>query len=247
MCGFHAARDHRLRHRRRIRRIRAPAGLSAPPASTGAFHQSGRPGRTDGRERPRLASGGPRAPRQRGLVVGTGNIGLLAILVARAKGARQIIAVGKYPPRQDLARAYGAQLVLEPDDARLQDLILERTEGLGAALVLEAAGTPSSLRTAVAAARKGGKIVVLGVFQEEVALDYRTILLHEKQIIGSLIYQRADFADAMRLLARGEVDTRRHITGEIPLDTIVSGGFVPLVEKKADHIKLHVLPEEGGS
>jgi (R,R)-butanediol dehydrogenase/meso-butanediol dehydrogenase/diacetyl reductase len=179
------------------------------------------------------------------VVVGTGNIGLLAILVARAKGARQIIAVGKYPPRQDLARAYGAQLVLEPDDARLQDLILERTEGLGATLVLEAAGTPSSLRTAVAAARKGGKIVVLGVFQEEVALDYRTILLHEKQIIGSLIYQRADFADAMRLLARGEVDTRRHITGEIPLEAIIPRGFVPLSEKRAEHIKIQVcLPKE---
>ena len=53
--------------------------------------------------------------------------------------------------------------------------------------------------------------------------------------------------DALRLLARGEADTRRHITGEIPLDTIVSGGFVPLVEKKADHIKIHVIPEEGGS
>src|SRR3972149_127039 len=114
--------------------------------------------------------------------------------------------------------------------------------GLGAAWVLEAAGTPSSLRTAVAAARKGGKIVVLGVFQEEVALDYRTILLHEKQIIGSVIYQRQDFADALRLLARGEVDTRRHVTGEIPLEAIVSRGFVPLTEKRAEHIKIQVYP-----
>lgn len=77
------------------------------------------------------------------------------------------------------------------------------------------------------------------------ALDYRTILLHEKQIIGSLIYQRQDFADALRLLARGEVDTRRHITGEIPLEAIIPRGFVPLSEKRAEHIKIQVcLPEE---
>jgi (R,R)-butanediol dehydrogenase/meso-butanediol dehydrogenase/diacetyl reductase len=176
------------------------------------------------------------------VVVGTGNIGLLAIVVARAKGARQIIAVGKYAPRQELALAYGAALVLEPVDPRLGERILERTDGLGAALVLEAAGTPSSLRTAVGAARKGGKIVVLGVFQEEVALDYRTILLHEKQIIGSVIYQRQDFADAIRLLTRGEVHARRHITGEIPLDAIVPRGFVPLTEKRAEHIKIQVYP-----
>lgn len=176
------------------------------------------------------------------VVVGTGNIGLLAIVVARAQGARQIIAVGKYAPRQELALAYGAALVLEPDDPRLGERILERTDGLGAALVLEAAGTPSSLRTAVGAARKGGKILVLGVFQEEVALDYRTILLHEKQIIGSVIYQRQDFVDAIRLLARGEVHARRHITGEIPLDAIVARGFVPLTEKRAEHIKIQVYP-----
>lgn len=177
------------------------------------------------------------------VVVGIGNIGLLAIVVAKAKGARQIIAIGKYAPRQELALAYGAGLVLEPDDAGLQDRIVEQTDGLGAALVLEAAGTPGSLRTAVAAARKGGKIVVFGVFHEEVTLDYRTILLHEKQIIGSVIYQRQDFADAIRILTRGEVDTRRHITDEIALDAIVSRGFVPLSERRAEHIKIHVYPD----
>lgn len=177
------------------------------------------------------------------VVVGIGNIGLLAVLVAKAKGASQIIAIGKYAPRQELVLAYGASVVLEPDDPRLEARILERTEGLGAALVVEAAGTPSSLRTAVAVARKGGKIVVLGVFHEEVALDYRSILLHEKQILGSLIYQRKDFAEAMRILARGVVDTRRHITGEILLEAIVARGFLPLSETKAQHIKIQVYPE----
>ncbi len=105
------------------------------------------------------------------VVVGIGNIGLLALLVAKARGVRHIIAIGKYAPRQALAYAYGAALVLEPDDPQLQTRVLEGTNGLGAELVLEAAGTPSSLRTAVAVARKGGKIVVLGVFHEEVALD----------------------------------------------------------------------------
>jgi (R,R)-butanediol dehydrogenase/meso-butanediol dehydrogenase/diacetyl reductase len=176
------------------------------------------------------------------VIVGIGNIGLLAILVARARGARHIIAIGKYAPRQELALVYGASLVLAPDDPQLQKRILAHTDGLGAELVLEAAGTPSSLRTAVAAARKGGKIVVLGVFHEEVALDYRMILLTEKHIIGSLIYQRQDFADAMAILADGGVDRRRHITAEIPLHNIVTHGFLPLSEHKAAHIKIQVEP-----
>jgi (R,R)-butanediol dehydrogenase/meso-butanediol dehydrogenase/diacetyl reductase len=82
------------------------------------------------------------------VVVGIGNIGLLAIVTARARGARQIIAIGKYPARQELALAYGASLVLAPEAPQLQQRILEHTDGLGAELVLEAAGTPSSLRGA---------------------------------------------------------------------------------------------------
>jgi threonine dehydrogenase-like Zn-dependent dehydrogenase len=46
------------------------------------------------------------------VVVGIGNIGLLAILAAKALGAKQIIAIGKYAPRQELARIYGASAVL---------------------------------------------------------------------------------------------------------------------------------------
>lgn len=54
------------------------------------------------------------------VVVGIGNIGLLAVLVAKARGAKQIIAIGKYAPRQALAERYGASLILSPDDPKLQ-------------------------------------------------------------------------------------------------------------------------------
>jgi len=173
------------------------------------------------------------------LVVGIGNIGLLAILAAHAGGARRIVAVGKYPLRQELARRYGAAVVLGPDDPRLRERIVEETDGLGAEVALEAAGTPSSLRTAIAGARKGGRIVVLGVIREEVPLDYRGILMNEKHILGSIIYQRRDFADAIEILTRWGVDPR-HITVTIPLDDIVTRGFVPLTERPADFVKVRV-------
>ena len=178
------------------------------------------------------------------VVVGIGNIGLLAILAARALGAQDIIAIGKYAPRQELARHYGASLVLEPQDPALQTRILERSNGLGAALVIEAAGSASSLRTAVDVARKGGKIVILGVFHQDVALDYRSILMMEKQLIGSVIYQRQDFAEAMNIIAQSNIDPARHITAELPLSDIVSHGFIPLCEDKAAHIKIQIHPND---
>jgi threonine dehydrogenase-like Zn-dependent dehydrogenase len=131
---------------------------------------------------------------------------------------------------------------LEPNDPHLQARILEHTNGLGAALVLEAAGTPSSLETAVAVARKGGKIVILGVLHEAVALNFRMVQLMEKHLLGSVIYQRQDFADAIQILAGGGLEPERHITAEIPLHAIVSHGFVPLSEQRAAHIKIYVYP-----
>jgi (R,R)-butanediol dehydrogenase/meso-butanediol dehydrogenase/diacetyl reductase len=174
--------------------------------------------------------------------VGLGNIGLLAIAVARARGAGDIIAVGKYAPRQQLARAYGAAVVIEPDDPRLVARIHERTGGLGAALVFEAAGTATSLLTAVDAARKGGKVVLLGVHHEAVALDWRRVLMNEQQIIGSLIYRRDDFAEAIGILGGGAIDLDRHVTGTIPLADIVPRGFVDLIDRRAAHVKIQVRP-----
>jgi len=175
------------------------------------------------------------------VVVGLGNIGLLAVRAARAKGARRIIAVGKYATRQALARAYGASLVLEPDAPGLIERIREATDGLGADLVIEAAGSLSSLRMAVGMACKGGTIVVLGVMHKEIALDYRAILMNEQRILGSIIYRRPDFAEAIEIITRDGIDPR-HVTDTIALEDIVRRGFVPLTERRGEHVKIQVRP-----
>ena len=94
----------------------------------------------------------------------------------------------------------------------------------------------------MACARKGGKILLLGVLHEPVALDYKAILMEEKQIIGSIIYRRPDFAEAVTILSRAGIHARRHITAEIRLDQIVSDGLEPLARSKAQHIKIQVCP-----
>ena len=175
------------------------------------------------------------------VVIGLGNIGLLAVRTARAKGASRIIAVGKYSARQDLARAYGASTVLDPGQPGLVERVREATGGLGADLVLEAAGAPTSLATAVGLACKGGTIVVLGVMHEPVALDYRQILMNEQRILGSIIYRRPDFAEALEILAREGADPR-HVTGTIPLEDIVDHGLVPLAERRGEQLKILVAP-----
>jgi hypothetical protein len=61
--------------------------------------------------------------------------------------------------------------------------------------------------------------------------------------MGSIIYQRQDFADAIAILGTGDIDLKHHITSEVLLRDIVTGGFLPLSESKADHIKIQVMPQ----
>ena len=108
--------------------------------------------------------------------------------------------------------------------------------------MLLTAGISPPSSTAVACARKGGTIVLLGIMHEPVTLDYKAILMEEKQILGSIIYRPPDFAEAIGILARAGIDPSRHITAEIPLDRIVTDGLEPLARSKAGHIKIQVCP-----
>ena len=108
--------------------------------------------------------------------------------------------------------------------------------------MLEAAGTPASLRTAVACARKGGKIVLLGVMHEAVALDYKAILMEEKQILGSIIYQRSDFEQAIEILTGSGIDAARHVTARFPWTGSCPGPGAAGPEQ-GRHIKIQVLTD----
>jgi threonine dehydrogenase-like Zn-dependent dehydrogenase len=66
--------------------------------------------------------------------------------------------------------------------------------------------------------------------------------MNEQQIIGSIIYRHDDFADALSILTTTGIDLPRHVTATIPLGEIVPGGFVPLIERRAEHVKIQVRP-----
>ena len=66
--------------------------------------------------------------------------------------------------------------------------------------------------------------------------------MNEQQIIGSIIYRRDDFAEAIGILGGATIDLGRHVTGTIPLDAIVPRGFVDLIDRRAEHVKVQVRP-----
>jgi 2-desacetyl-2-hydroxyethyl bacteriochlorophyllide A dehydrogenase len=99
-------------------------------------------------------------------VVGAGPVGFFCVQAARGLGAGRVFAVDLEPRRLELAAGVGA----EPVNARERhpiSVLAEATDGRGADVVLEAVGTPSAFESAVGMVRRGGRVVVVGVYAGE--------------------------------------------------------------------------------
>jgi threonine dehydrogenase-like Zn-dependent dehydrogenase len=133
-------------------------------------------------------------------VVGGGTMGLLALLVAKASGARVLVSE-LTAERRAAALDLGADAAVEPDG--LGTLSLELTEGIGVDYAIEAVGSTATVAHAIALPRRGGTVVLMGVAPQsaEVAVRPYDLYTRELTIHGSFI-RRFEFQRAVRLLAQ---------------------------------------------
>lgn len=97
------------------------------------------------------------------VVVGDGAVGLCGVLAARRLGAERIIAMSRYAPRQEIARAFGATDIVTERGRDAVRAVRDLTDGLGARHVLECVGSQESLETAIHSTRRGGSVGFVGV------------------------------------------------------------------------------------
>src|SRR5262249_27988827 len=99
-------------------------------------------------------------------VVGGGTIGLLVLQVARAAGASATYLVEPRPARLDLGRQLGATAGFSSSQSDWQQQLLAACGGIGPDVVFECAGAAETADLAVRMARKGGRIVLVGIHPE---------------------------------------------------------------------------------
>ena len=154
------------------------------------------------------------------VVLGCGPIGLLAIGVTRAAGARQVIAVEPNDFRRDLAKQMGADLVVDPSGEDPVVAVMDATEGHGAQVVLEMSGVPRVIDQGTRMIAPGGRVALLGLPAEPVSLDLTDqIIFKEARLYG--VTGRELFKtwhQMTTLLATGMVDVRPVITHRFGLE-----------------------------
>lgn len=160
-------------------------------------------------------------PDSTAVILGAGAIGLLAAMVLRSAGVTDIVMSGSRPSRLTLARDIAAETVLdisETDVSSRRQAILDRTNGRGADLVIDATNQPSALNEALGMVRRLGTVVEVGNIVSTgvtVPIDPAQDLCQKNvRLLGVAANPPQSYSEAMALLGRHrELPFHKLITG----------------------------------
>jgi L-iditol 2-dehydrogenase len=175
-------------------------------------------------------------PDGRVLVLGGGTIGILTALAARAAGAGDIAITDLFEFNLGLAHTLcGATAVhvgREGWEERLAQGYPDKFD-----VTFLCSGAPATVGQATRLTRRGGRIVVTGLFLEPVPTDLTTVTLGELEVVGSQIYDHRDFRTALDWIEAGRFDFRKMVTHVFPL-TQAQQALEVLANRTEDAVKI---------
>ena len=171
---------------------------------------------------------------ERVAVIGVGGIGSFIVAGAAHRAADgRVVAVDIDPQRLATATALGAAEAVDASDRELAGLLLDLSDGVGFDVVIEATGAPHAPAAAIAGARRGGRVLLVGLHGAPRELELTPMILREVDLFTTVAHVcDEDIPAALALLAESSVAS---ITAgaRIPLDELVEEGLRPLAERRA--------------
>ena len=171
------------------------------------------------------------------LVTGAGPIGLMAAAVARHAGARYTVITDVNPWRLELARSMGFTLAVNPRETTLAEVQKQLGMSEGFDVGLEMSGNPSAFRDMLANMAHGGKIALLGIPSEDMAIDWNAVIFSMITIKG--IYGREMYETwyKMTVMVQSGLDVKPVITHHFPFAEFEKG-FEVMRDGKAGKVVL---------
>ena len=158
------------------------------------------------------------------VVYGCGGVGLNVVQFAWLAGGI-VIAVDIADEKLEQARRLGATATLNParESAGIGKAVRKLTGSAGADIAIEAIGNPSTMRDAFSTLRPGGRLVIVGYSDHEVALNAGRMMYREMEIRGSLGCRPVDYPRVIELARTGRIEVASLVTARFPLDEINAG------------------------
>ncbi|MGB8019777.1 MAG: L-threonine 3-dehydrogenase [Candidatus Nanopelagicales bacterium] len=152
------------------------------------------------------------------LITGAGPIGVMAVAIAGHVGARNVVVTDVNPYRLELARLMGATRVVDVSNRGLGAVMTELGMTEGFDVGLEMSGSPAAFRSMLSKMAHGGRIAMLGIFNDEVAIDWGQVIFKGLRIKG--VYGREMFETwyKMASLLQAGMDISPVITHRFPIE-----------------------------
>jgi L-iditol 2-dehydrogenase len=151
------------------------------------------------------------------LAIGQGPIGIILGVLSRRAGAT-VITSDLYPERLRIGTSFGLENIMDASRTNVVERVRELTEGRGADAVILAVGGNSLIRTAMDAARPGGRVLLFAQTQHgEATIDPAAICVDEKTLVGSYSASVDLQAESVRFVMNREMDLERLISHRFPL------------------------------
>jgi L-iditol 2-dehydrogenase len=157
------------------------------------------------------------------LIVGAGPIGLMHLLLARLRGAGQVIVSELAPDRLEQAKSFGADLTVNPAETDLQAAVLEATHGLGADAAIVAAPAHRAQEMIIDLLAIQGRVNFFGGLPKErplIQLNANQVHYKELQVTGTTACSTDDCRKALEIVQSGKLDLSRVVGRRFPLERV---------------------------
>lgn len=172
------------------------------------------------------------------LITGAGPIGIMAAAVARHVGARHVVITDVNPYRLQLAEKMGVTRAVDVSKTSLKDVMAELGMKEGFDVGLEMSGVPSAFQQMLATMNHGGKVAMLGIPPESMAIDWNQVIFKGLTLQG--IYGREMFETwyKMASLLQSGLDLSPILTHQLPIDDFQEG-FETMISGKSGKVILN--------
>jgi 2-desacetyl-2-hydroxyethyl bacteriochlorophyllide A dehydrogenase len=140
-------------------------------------------------------------------ILGAGPIGILALALAKLRGIARVAVVDKNEARLGVATTLGADEVVVSGREDPVDAVRRWSDG-GTEVVIETAGISVTRRQAVGCCRRGGRLVFVGLAENDSPLPWIEMIRDEKSVYTTFCYTPRDFLTSLRLIESRRIDLR---------------------------------------
>lgn len=174
------------------------------------------------------------------VLAGAGTLGLGMIGAIKKSGPEKLIVLDLFDDRLELAKKFGADMVLNPLRDDVDAIVKDLTEGYGCDVYIEATGAQKSVEQGLNLIRKLGIFVEFSVFKDPVTVDWSIISdRKELDVLGSHLGPYC-YEPVIKGISNGDLPTEGVVTHEFPLEDFKKG--FDLVRSGTDSLKVILNP-----